>query len=40
MDTFQRGAVRAEIEAMKRQKVDPDTRLERAQAMAKEFKMD
>ncbi len=40
LDTLQRGAVRAEIEAMKRNNVDSDTRLERAQAMAKELKME
>ena len=40
LDTLQRGSVRAEIEAMKRNNVDPDTRLERAQAMAKELRME
>ena len=40
LDTFQRGALRAEIEAMKRDNVDPDTRLERAQAIAKELRME
>ena len=40
LDTLQRGSVRAEIEAMKRNNIDPDTRLERAQAMAKELRME